>query len=128
MTSCARTRWCPPVSKIADRPASRQTSMNSALFRARRERVLDAMAARGGGVAIQPTAPERPRSRDSDYPFRFDSHFYYLSGFTEPESLVALVARGSERRAVLFCRERNAEREIWDGFRYGPDGARETFG
>jgi Xaa-Pro aminopeptidase len=102
--------------------------MNSAFFRARRARVLDAMAARGGGVAIQPTAPERPRNRDNDYPFRFDSHFYYLSGFTEPESVVALVARGDERRAVLFCRERNAEREIWDGFRYGPESAREAFG
>ena len=102
--------------------------MNSAIFRARRERVLDAMAARGGGVAIQPTAPERLRNRDSEYPFRFDSHFYYLSGFTEPESVIALVARGSERRTVLFCRDRNAEREIWDGYRYGPETAREAFG
>ncbi len=102
--------------------------MNPALFRARRERLLDAMAARGGGVAIQPTAPERIRNRDSEFPFRFDSHFYYLTGFTEPESLVALVARGNDRRAVLFCRERNAEREIWDGYRFGPEAARDAFG
>lgn len=101
---------------------------SSAPFRARRERLLDAMAARGGGVAIQPTAPERPRNRDNDYPFRFDSHFYYLTGFTEPEAVLVLIARRNVRQAVLFCRARNAEREIWDGLRYGPDAAREAFG
>lgn len=102
--------------------------MSAEIYRARRNRVLDAMAARGGGVAIQPTAPERLRNRDSEYPFRFDSHFYYLSGFAEPESVIALVARGSEQRSVLFCREKNAEREIWEGFRHGPDAARDLFG
>jgi Xaa-Pro aminopeptidase len=102
--------------------------MSAEIYRARRNRVLDAMAARGGGVAIQPTAPERLRNRDSEYPFRFDSHFYYLSGFAEPESVIALVARGGERRSVLFCRDKNAEREIWEGYRHGPDAARDLFG
>lgn len=102
--------------------------MSAEIYRRRRSRVLDAMAARGGGVAIQPTAPERLRNRDSEYPFRFDSHFYYLSGFAEPESVIALVARAGEHRSVLFCRDKNAEREIWDGYRHGPDAARELFG
>src|SRR6266850_6789844 len=80
--------------------------MSSEIYRARRKRVLEAMAAHGGGVAIQPTAPGRLRNRDSEYPFRFDSHFFYLSGFTEPESVLALVAHGGEGRSILFCRDR----------------------
>lgn len=102
--------------------------MSAEIYRARRKRVLEAMTARGGGVAIQPTAPERLRNRDSEYPFRFDSHFYYLSGFAEPDSVIALVARGGEHRSVLFCRDKNAEREIWEGYRHGPDAARDLFG
>jgi Xaa-Pro aminopeptidase len=80
-----------------------------------------------GGVAIVPTAPERVRNRDSHFPYRFDSYFYYLTGFREPEAVLVIVA-GDPQRSVLFCRERNPEREIWDGFRYGPEGAREVFG
>jgi Xaa-Pro aminopeptidase len=87
----------------------------------RRRRLAEAI---GEGVAVIPTAPERVRNRDSHYPYRFDSHFYYLTGFTEPEA--ALVLAGG--KAILFCRERNPEREIWDGFRYGPEAARERFG
>lgn len=82
----------------------------------------------GGGVALVPTAPEVARNRDSLYPFRHDSYFYYLSGFPEPDAVVALVAAPDGDRHVLFCREKNEEREIWDGFRYGPDAAREIFG
>ncbi len=79
------------------------------------------------GIAIVPTAPERPRNRDSDFPFRFDSYFHYLSAFPEPEAVLVLIA-GDAPKAILFCREKNIEREIWDGYRYGPDAARETFG
>ena len=79
------------------------------------------------GVAVVPTAPERIRNRDTHYPYRFDSHFYYLTGFAEPESVVVVVA-GAQPRSILFCRDRNEEREIWDGFRYGPGAARERFG
>src|SRR5687767_224278 len=81
-------------------------------------------AAIGDGVAVIPTAPERVRNRDSHYPYRFDSHFYYLTGFGEPEAVLVLVGN----KSLLFCREKNPERETWDGFRYGPDGARERFG
>jgi Xaa-Pro aminopeptidase len=85
------------------------------------------MQAKGGGVAIVPTAPEVMRNRDADYPYRHDSYFYYLSGFTEPEAVIVLVA-GKRPRSILFCREKNPEREIWDGYRYGPEAAREAFG
>ena len=80
-----------------------------------------------GGVAIVPTAPERMRNRDSDYPYRFDSYFYYLTGFGEPESVFVLVG-GKNPRAILFCREKNPERELWDGVRCGPRAARKTYG
>jgi Xaa-Pro aminopeptidase len=79
-------------------------------------------------LALVPTAPEVARNRDSLYPFRHDSYFYYLSGFPEPEAVIALVAGPDGDRHLLFCRERNEEREIWDGFRYGPDAARDIFG
>jgi Xaa-Pro aminopeptidase len=93
-------------------------------FARRRERLAQAM---GGGVAVIPTAPERVRNRDTHFPYRFDSHFYYLTGFAEPEAVLVLIA-GSAPRSVLFCREKNPEREIWDGVRYGPQAARERFG
>ena len=94
----------------------------------RRERLADLMRARGGGVAFVPTAPEVVRNRDSHYPYRPDSYFHYLTGFPEPEAALAVVADGSTTRSILFCRERNQEREIWDGFRHGPERARERFG
>jgi len=87
----------------------------------RRRRLAQAI---GGGIAVVPTAPERVRNRDSHYPYRFDSHFYYLTGFTEPEAVLVLASQ----KSVLFCRERNPEREIWDGLRHGPEAARERFG
>ncbi len=91
---------------------------------ARRQRLAQAM---GAGVAVVPTAPERLRNRDTHFPYRFDSHFYYLTGFTEPEAVLVLIG-GSAPRSVLFCREKNPERETWDGFRYGPQAAQERFG
>jgi Xaa-Pro aminopeptidase len=85
------------------------------------------MAEMGEGVAILPTSPELIRNRDSHYPFRFDSYFYYLSGFKEPESVLFLIA-GPQAKTILFCRDKDMEREIWDGFRYGPAGAVIEFG
>jgi Xaa-Pro aminopeptidase len=82
----------------------------------------------GGGLALMPTAAEVPRNRDSLYPYRPDSYFYYLTGFPEPEAVMALIASPDGDRHILFCRDKNEEREIWDGFRYGPDAAREIFG
>jgi Xaa-Pro aminopeptidase len=97
-------------------------------YAARRARLCAQM--QPGAVAILPTAPEAPRNGDSDYPYRHDSYFYYLTGFIEPDSVVVLVAASGTQAAqsILFCRQKNAEREIWDGFRHGPDGARDTFG
>jgi Xaa-Pro aminopeptidase len=87
---------------------------------ARRQRLAIAMSRAGGGVAIVPTAPERPRNADNDHPYRHDSHFHYLTGFDEPQAWLLLEAGG---RSTLLCRERHAEREIWDGRRLGPEAA-----
>ena len=93
-------------------------------FQARRNQLLANM---GEGIAIIPTAPEAIRNRDSHYPYRFDSYFYYLTGFTEPESVLVLIA-GKQNKSILFCRDKDIEREIWDGFRYGPEAAKTEFG
>jgi Xaa-Pro aminopeptidase len=98
--------------------------MNTPIYTQRRRRLAVQMQE---GVAVIPTAPERPRNRDSVYPYRFDSYFHYLTGFGEPEAVLILVA-GTAAKSILFCREKNPEREVWDGFRHGPDAARETFG
>src|SRR5512134_32665 len=95
--------------------------MNHDVFRARRARVLDAMASRGGGVAVHFTAPGKVRNRDSEYPYRFDSHFWYLTGFSEPGAALALIAGDGRRESVLFCQPRDPEREIWEGLRHGPE-------
>ncbi|MFA7666786.1 MAG: Xaa-Pro aminopeptidase [Burkholderiaceae bacterium] len=96
----------------------------------RRRRLADAMRAQGGGVAILFTATEKTRNRDSHFPYRWDSHFYWLTGFPEPEAAVVIVAGASadEDRSILFCRAKDVERETWDGWRHGPELARERFG
>ncbi|HPX87776.1 MAG TPA: aminopeptidase P N-terminal domain-containing protein [Methylophilaceae bacterium] len=99
-------------------------SFNLQEFQQRRATLLANM---GEGVAIIPTAPEVIRNRDSHYPYRFDSYFYYLTGFKEPEALLVLVA-GSTPKSILFCRDKDMEREIWDGFRYGAEAAKAEFG
>jgi Xaa-Pro aminopeptidase len=99
------------------------------IYRDRRAAILATMREQaGGGLAVVPTAPEVVRNRDSHYPYRSDSYFHYLSGFPEPEAVVALIASADGDKHVLFCREKNEEREIWDGFRYGPEAAKEIFG
>ena len=80
----------------------------------------------GQGIAIIPTAPERARNRDTQYLYRFDSYFYYLTGFMEPEAVVVVIA-GKTPKSFLFCREKDITREIWDGRRYGPKAAQKTF-
>ncbi|AVR94911.1 Xaa-Pro aminopeptidase [Pseudoduganella armeniaca] len=102
--------------------------MNVAPYAARRARLLAQLEP--GSVAVLATSPEVARNADSDYPYRHDSAFYYLTGFTEPEAVLVLVAARGARaaQAILFCREKNPEREIWDGLRYGPAAAREAFG
>ena len=92
---------------------------------ARRQRLAAQIARQGGGIAIVPTAPERPRNGDGDHPYRHDSHFHYLTGFDEPQAWLLLDEQG---RSTLLCREKNPEREIWDGMRLGPEAAPAALG
>ena len=94
-----------------------------ALYVARRERVYNAI---GNGVALLFAAPERIRSNDTEYPYRQDSYFYYLSGFTEPEAVMIL--DGATRTTTLCCRPKDPDLETWVGYRYGPDLAAQVFG
>jgi len=98
--------------------------MTNSVYFDRRQRLLQKMQR---GIAIIPSAPEVTRNADTQYDYRQDSNFYYLSGFAEPEAMLILIA-GDVPQSFLFCREKNLEREIWDGFRYGPDAAKTHFG
>ncbi|MDR7095205.1 aminopeptidase P N-terminal domain-containing protein [Hydrogenophaga laconesensis] len=88
------------------------------LYAERRARVAARLGA--GGIAIVPTALERPRNRDTDFIYRHDSYFYYLTGFTEPSAWLVITAEG---HTTLFCQPKDLEREIWDGIRLGPEAA-----
>jgi len=90
----------------------------ASLYAQRRARLASLLGE--GGIAIIPTAPERLRNRDTDYLYRHDSYFYYLTGFTEPGACLVLAADGT---STLFCQPKDLEREIWDGYRLGPDAA-----
>ena len=96
------------------------------MYQSHAERRTRLMQQMGEGIAILPTAPEVLRNADSHYPYRADSHFLYLTGFAEPEAVLVLDAGAG--KSILFCRDKNLEREVWEGFRFGPDGAREAFG
>ena len=95
-------------------------SIPAAVYQKRRAAIARALKTAGGGIALLPTAPEYPRNRDSDFPYRHDSYFYYLTGFTEPDSWLVIEASG---KTTLFCRPKDLEREIWDGIRLGPEAA-----
>lgn len=90
----------------------------------RRQRLLEKM---GEGVLVLAAGAEVARNRDTHYPFRSDSYFHYLTGFPEPDAVLVLVA-GPEPRQILLCRDKDPEREIWDGFRVGPETARDDYG
>lgn len=90
---------------------------------ARRKRLLKLI---GDGIAFISTASEKIRNADTHYPYRFDSHFWYLTGFPEPEAVLVLVG-GKKPRSLLFCRDKDPDKEIWDGHRFGPEDAKSVF-
>lgn len=93
--------------------------------RKRRDRYLEQL---GAGVAVIPAARIRLRSRDTEYRFRQDPDFYYLTGFDEPDAIAVITPHDEEHRFTLFVRPRDRDRELWDGPRAGVEGARERFG
>jgi len=100
--------------------------VKAAEFARRRQQLMQMVG--NDGIAILPAAPVRTRSRDIEYRYRQNSDFYYLTGINEPEA-VAVLAPGREKgEYIVFCRERDAKKELWDGARMGTDGAVEAFG
>jgi Xaa-Pro aminopeptidase len=97
------------------------TSISRQEFARRRQTLMAHMEP--NSIAILPSATIKTRNRDTDYAFRQDSDFYYLSGFPEPEAVLVLIPGRAHGETILFCRERDPLREIWDGYRAGPEGA-----
>jgi len=100
--------------------------MKQTEFKRRRRQLMQMMGP--GSVAILPAAPEVVRNRDVHYPYRPDSDFYYLTGFSEPEAIAVLIPGRRQAEYVLFCRERDEKRERWDGPRAGQEKAVQEFG
>lgn len=98
----------------------------------RNELAKQIFAKTSGGIAVVSTAPEIARNRDSEFPYRHDSDFYYLTGFEEPGATLVMKVDGDGKnfqlQSHLFCRPKDPEREIWDGIRLGPEAAPEVLG
>lgn len=95
-------------------------------FAARRKALAEQMG--DNAIAILPSSKLKVRNHDADFQFRQDSDFYYLTGFNEPEAVLALIPGREHGEAVLFCRERDPSKELWDGKMLGPEGAIKTLG
>ena len=105
--------------------------MNNTIYQERRNALAKQIHAKsGGGIAVISTAPELARNRDSEFPYRHDSDFFYLTGFEEPGATLVVTVKASgkdyELQSHLFCRPKDPEREIWDGIRLGPEAAPEV--
>lgn len=98
--------------------------LTQADFQERRDILAGEMGLRS--IAIIATSPVALRNRDADYKYRADSSFFYLTGFAEPEAVAVIETFDTEEEGYtysLFCRERDREMEIWNGYRAGVDGA-----
>ncbi|WP_070886028.1 Xaa-Pro aminopeptidase [Pseudomonas sp. D2-3] len=102
------------------------TSISKAEYARRRKALMAQMEP--NSIAILPAAPVFIRNRDVEHIYRQDSDFQYLSGFPEPEAVIALIPGREHGEYVLFCRERDPERELWDGLRAGQEGAISQYG
>lgn len=99
--------------------------MSQSIYKKRRQDLLDQI---GNSVALVPTNPHHTRSNDTEFPFRADSNFGYLTGHLEPEALLVLCPQGQKGKEVLFVRPKNPELELWMGERLGPEKAKELYG
>lgn len=100
-------------------------AIRPAEYARRRQQLMQQMAA--NSIAILPAAPVSNRNNSVDYPYRPNSDFFYLSGFDEPEAVLVLIPGREHGEYILFCRERNPEKELWDGLRAGQEGAIRDF-
>lgn len=98
--------------------------MNTAVFQQRRLQLFQAMT--DNSVALIASGKEVIRNRDTHYPFRPQSDFYFLTGFNEPDAVLMLSKTGDGHKSHLWCRAKDKEKEIWDGYRLGIDAAPEV--
>ena len=91
--------------------------MSSTEFARRRKQLMRMMGE--NSIAILPTANEQVRNRDVLFPFRPDSDFFYLTGFSEPEAVMVLLPNRKQGEFLMFCREKDPVKETWDGYRAG---------
>ena len=87
------------------------------IYAKRRNRVAQSILEKsGGGIFVIDTAPEKYRNRDSDYPYRHDSDFYYLTGFSEPGATLVMIVAPDKTETIVFCRPKDLDREVmWRG-------------
>lgn len=90
-------------------------------FKKRRKQLMHRIGK--GNIALIGSASVRTRNRDVDYPFRQDSDFYYLTGFNEPDSLAVLIPGREQGEYILFCREFDEKKALWEGAHAGLEGA-----
>ena len=102
------------------------TGITAATYEKRRRQLMRLVG--DNAILVLASAPERVRSRDTHHAYRQDSDLWYLTGFAEPDAVLVLVPGRKHGEALLFCRERDLEREGWDGPRVGPEGAVEALG
>lgn len=101
----------------------RKSTENAEIFKKRRKKILNGL---NGSALIVSAHPEQIRNDDVHHSYRQDSNMYYLTGFEEPESFLIL-RPGKTPESVMFVRQKNVERETWDGFRFGPEGTKKEF-
>lgn len=102
------------------------TTHNSHIYQNRRSELINQIG--DNDIVILPTAPVKSRNGDVEYQFRPDSDFYYLSGFAEPSAVLVICPGRSQGEYVIFCREKDRQREMWDGRRAGLEGVMEHYG
>ena len=100
--------------------------MHAQEFSRRRRHLMELIGS--GGIAVLPAAPERTRSRDTLYSYRPDSDFFYITGFEEPDAVAVLFPGRPQGEFLVFCRERDRDKELWDGPREGPEGLVARYG
>ena len=103
-------------------------SFEQTIYAARRARVFEEMERRGGGVMLLPAAEEKQRNADNEYAFRQDSDYAWVVGLEEPQGGAILIARGGQRKLILFVRPKDRDKEIWTGVREGVEGAKARWG
>ena len=101
----------------------RKPAENVEIFKRRRKKIIEKL---NGAALIVAAHPEQVRNDDVNHFYRQDSNMYYLTGFEEPESFL-LIRPDQKPETVMFVREKNIERETWDGFRFGPEGTKNEF-